>query len=139
MFLDASALVAILAKEPGYMEIVSRIGDAQSPLYTSPLARFEAATGFARQRSGKNKLPTPELVSECAELVDDLLREMGATDIHITSSIGHGALRAAAAYGKAVGHPADLNCGDCFAYACAKAYRVKLIYKGDDFALTDLG
>jgi ribonuclease VapC len=35
-------------------------------------------------------------------------------------------------------HPADLNFGDCFAYACARAYRAPLLYKGNDFAQTDL-
>ncbi len=35
-------------------------------------------------------------------------------------------------------HPAALNMGDCFAYACAKALAVPLLYKGDDFAQTDL-
>jgi ribonuclease VapC len=138
MFLDASAIVAILAKEPGYEDLVRRIGDVQGQLYTSPLARFEAAVSFARLRSGKEKRPGPELVDTCGQLVDALLSEIGAKDIHITSSIGDMALRAAATYGKAVGHPADLNFGDCFAYACAKAYRVKLIYKGEDFAKTDL-
>ena len=56
----------------------------------------------------------------------------------LTRSIGDAAFRAAMKYGKSVGHPADLNFGDCFAYACAKAYRLGLIYKGDDFAKTDL-
>lgn len=42
-------------------------------------------------------------------------------------------------YGKVVGHPAKLNLGDCFAYACAKAIEVPLLYKGDDFVRTDLG
>ena len=40
-------------------------------------------------------------------------------------------------YGKG-NHRAQLNMGDCFAYACAKANDAKLLYKGDDFALTDL-
>lgn len=40
--------------------------------------------------------------------------------------------------GKAVGHPADLNFGDCFAYACAKVAGVGLIHKGNDFARADL-
>ena len=40
--------------------------------------------------------------------------------------------------GKAVGHQADLNLGDCFAYACAKKLDVPLLYKGNDFLLTDL-
>ena len=35
-------------------------------------------------------------------------------------------------------HPAALNMGDCFAYACAKAAGARLLYKGGDFALTDL-
>jgi len=44
----------------------------------------------------------------------------------------------AAAYGKAVGHQVDLNFGDCFSYACAKAHGVSLLYVGGDFAKTDL-
>ena len=36
------------------------------------------------------------------------------------------------------GHGAKLNLGDVFSYACAKAYRVPLLYKGNDFAKTDL-
>jgi len=47
------------------------------------------------------------------------------------------ALDAYARYGKGR-HRAALNMGDCFAYACAKANRAKLLYKGDDFVHTDL-
>ena len=35
-------------------------------------------------------------------------------------------------------HRAGLNLGDCFAYALAKALDAPLLYKGDDFALTDV-
>jgi ribonuclease VapC len=35
-------------------------------------------------------------------------------------------------------HPADLNMGDCFAYACAKTKGVPLLFKGDDFTQTDV-
>lgn len=41
-------------------------------------------------------------------------------------------------YGKGRGHPAQLNFGDCMAYAVAKAHGVPLLYKGDDFAQTDI-
>ena len=41
-------------------------------------------------------------------------------------------------YGKGRGHPAQLNFGDCMAYAVAKARDVPLLYKGDDFAQTDV-
>ncbi|MGH6944064.1 MAG: type II toxin-antitoxin system VapC family toxin, partial [Geminicoccaceae bacterium] len=35
-------------------------------------------------------------------------------------------------------HPAGLNLGDCFAYALAKATGEPLLFKGDDFARTDV-
>jgi len=41
-------------------------------------------------------------------------------------------------YGKSQGHPAQLNMGDCFAYAVAISHRTTLLYKGDDFSKTDL-
>lgn len=45
------------------------------------------------------------------------------------------AMQAYAEFGKGR-HPAALNMGDCFAYACAKANRAKLLFKGDDFTKT---
>lgn len=138
MFIDASAIVGILRKEPGYEDLVRRIEDVEGQLYTSPLARYEASVSFARSRSGTHATPTPERLAECADIVSGFLNELGVRDIHITSSIGDAAIRAAGDYGRATGHPAQLNFGDCFAYACAKAYRLRLIYKGDDFAQTDL-
>jgi ribonuclease VapC len=35
-------------------------------------------------------------------------------------------------------HPAGLNFGDCFVYALAKAMKEPLLYKGSDFAQTDV-
>jgi ribonuclease VapC len=35
-------------------------------------------------------------------------------------------------------HPAALNMGDCFAYACAKANDAALMFKGEDFSKTDI-
>ena len=138
MFIDASAIFAVLNREAGYEDLARRIGDVADQLYTSPLSRFEASVSLARQRPGKDRQPSPDLVQECAALVSAFVKEVDAKDIHITSSIGDGAIRAAAEYGKTVGHAADLNVGDCFTYACAKAYRLKLIYKGNDFSETDL-
>ena len=41
-------------------------------------------------------------------------------------------------FGKGQGHPAQLNLGDCISYALAKAENAPLLYKGGDFALTDI-
>ena len=138
MFIDASAIVGILRKEPGYQDLVRRIEDVPGQLYTSPLARYEASVSFARSRSGRHATPSPEALAECADIVSGFLKELSVQDIHITSGIGDAAIRTAGEYGRATGHPANLNFGDCFAYACAKAHRLGLIYKGDGFAKTDM-
>jgi ribonuclease VapC len=41
-------------------------------------------------------------------------------------------------FGKGMGHPAQLNFGDCMAYAVAKHENVPLLYKGNDFRQTDI-
>jgi ribonuclease VapC len=46
-------------------------------------------------------------------------------------------LRAYARYGKGR-HPAALNMGDCFAYACARQVATPLLCKGNGFPLTDI-
>jgi ribonuclease VapC len=56
----------------------------------------------------------------------------------VSPEVGRFALDASATFGKVVGHVADLNFGDCFAYARAKALKTSLLYKGNDFAHTDL-
>jgi ribonuclease VapC len=141
MFIDASAIVAILAGEADADALIERIDRTGDPLFVSPLARFEAAVALARARTRKRRRvarPDARLVRSARKLVDDFLEEIGASEIAISGEIGDAALDAAARYGKAVGHPADLNFGDCFAYACAKSLRVKLLYTGGDFAKTDL-
>lgn len=138
MFIDASAVIAILNHEPGADELVKRLAaNDRQPLY-SPLARFEAVVGLARSRSGKQRKPDMEQIEAAQAAVDLFFSEARAKSVMISDSLGAGALEAARTYGKAVGHEADLNFGDCFAYACAKGYRAALLYKGDDFAKTDL-
>ncbi|WP_157016241.1 type II toxin-antitoxin system VapC family toxin [Mesorhizobium xinjiangense] len=141
MFVDASALVAVINQEPGWEEIAKRLSDVQNTCLVSPLVRFEATLAVARAAAtagGRISRPAPELIAAARELVDELVMEIGAEAIGISDTVGDLALDAAMTYGKVVGHPADLNFGDCFAYACAKSRGVGLIYKGNDFARTDL-
>lgn len=138
MFIDASAIVAILNKEPGFEDLVRRIEDASVPRFVSPLVRFEATTAVARSRSGRDRTPDAAQVDLAEQAVSRFCEILGVRDITITPAIGAKALNAARRYGRAVGHPAGLNFGDCFAYACAEAYSTRLIYTGKDFAQTDL-
>ena len=41
-------------------------------------------------------------------------------------------------FGRGSGHPAGLNFGDVFSYALAKVRGLPLLYKGADFAQTDI-
>ena len=138
MFLDASAVFAILNMEPGFETLLNQLKASPTPLRYSPLSRFEVIVSLARYRAGPHRSATSGEIDTVARAVDLFLNECGAECLAITDSIGTGALTAAQTYGRAVGHPADLNLGDCFAYACAKDQRAPLLYKGDDFARTDL-
>ena len=141
MFVDASVIVAILNKEPGWEELEKQLSAAAKPVYVSPLVRFEAVRGLARaaaENIRKNTKATPEMLAHARGLVEDFATEVAAKDVMISVDIGNRAIEASMTYGRAVGHKADLNFGDCFAYACAKAHRLSLLYKGNDFSLTDL-
>jgi ribonuclease VapC len=141
MFVDASAIVAILGREPGYREIEKRLGAIEGRLFVSPLVEFEASVALARQKAtakGTNVKASPQLPRRAQRAVDAFVEDLDAEEVAITPEVGRRALDAGATDGKAVGHPADLNFGDCFAYARARQLGVPLIYKGDGFAHTDL-
>ncbi len=57
--------------------------------------------------------------------------------VPITAEIGRMAVEAFARFGRG-NHPARLNLGDCFAYACARNLGVPLLFKGTDFSQTDI-
>jgi ribonuclease VapC len=48
------------------------------------------------------------------------------------------ALDAFSRYGKGRRHRAQLNLGDCFAYAMARNHRKELLFTGNDFNKTDI-
>jgi ribonuclease VapC len=129
MMIDASAFVAILTDEPEGPVLSERLSMARTPL-TTPIALFESALGIARKRS---IAPTDARV-----VLDELVELVGITEVPITPEIGERAIAAFAAYGKGTGHPAQLNLGDCFAYAAARVHCVPLLFKGEDFARTDI-
>lgn len=129
MFVDASAIVAILTREPEADELADLLDAAPAPI-TSPIAFFEAALGICRKRQAS--------VEEAEEDVRDFLEVAGIELVPITAKEAETALSAFSRYGKGRGHPAQLNLGDCFAYAVAKNHRRTLLFKGDDFNQTDI-
>ena len=102
------------------------------------LTIFEAATGLAREKLRVNRPPTPEEIVAAHAVVMAFLAANNVKEMLVGADVGWRALDAAARFGRVVGHPATLNFGDCFVYACAKAYRVPLLFKGEDFSRTDI-
>jgi ribonuclease VapC len=139
MFLDASAIVAILNEESDAQALIDCIESAPAPLIVSPLVRFEAIMSLARARAaGRAGAPRADAIAQATISVDLFLTEVEAEEMPINGKIGRAAVAAGARYGKAVGHSAGLNFGDCFAYACATERSVALLFKGDDFSQTDV-
>jgi len=129
MFVDASAIVAILTREPEADEFLNLVETAPAP-FTSPIAMFETAAGICRKRQ-----------SIVEEAYDDVQQFLAAANIRIAPISGAEAAEAITAfarYGKGRGHAAQLNLGDCFAYAAAKLNGASILFKGNDFTETDI-
>ena len=129
MFVDASALLAVLFKEADGQRF-SRAMESADRLFTSPVAVFEIVSAIMRERVCSRR--------EAQRAVEGALRIANIEVVPITREIGDLALEAFEKYGKGRGHRAQLNMGDCFAYACAKTLGAALLYKGNDFAATDM-
>ncbi len=126
MILDASALIAILRGEPDAPRMAHAIEAA-------PQRRLSAAT-FVEVGAVIDGSRDPVASSR----YNDLLREARITIEPVTEQQARLARQAYRDYGKGSGHPAQLNFGDCFAYALAKDTGEPLLYKGDDFGHTDI-
>jgi ribonuclease VapC len=128
MFLDASAIIAILARESDASALAARL-DRADRVCTSPIAVYEAVLGLARTG---NIAP-----ADARAIVDRFLEELGAEIVTIDAVVGRAAIDAFDRFGKGR-HPAALNLGDCFAYACADQRQMPILCKGDDFPRTDI-
>jgi len=127
MFLDASVIIGIIAREPDAASLAARLGRATNA-YTSSIALYEAVLGLARI----GNMPP----AQALPIVEQFLGEVNATIIAIDAALGREAIAASGRFGRGR-HPAGLNMGDCFAYACARQLDVSLLCKGDDFPQTD--
>lgn len=69
---------------------------------------------------------------------DELIKQANISVESVTREQAHIARDAYRDFGRGSGHAAKLNFGDCFAYALAKTVSEPLLFKGNDFALTDV-
>ena len=125
MIVDTSAILAVLFDEPDAERFTRAI--AEAPHCRMPTANFLEAALVVEGRAG---------LAGGHEL--DLFIERAAIEL-VPISIEHAqaARQAWRRFGKG-NHSAGLNFGDCFAYALAEVTGEPLLYKGEDFALTDV-
>ena len=123
---DTSALVAIVFGEPERDVFVRAIEQTDSALI-STVSVVEARMVVHGRRGQRGVV-----------LLDDLLRLPVFELAPPTGAEADAAYAAFVAFGRGSGHPAGLNFGDVFSYALAKVRGLPLLYKGDDFAQTDL-
>ncbi|OGO58477.1 MAG: ribonuclease [Chloroflexi bacterium RBG_16_69_14] len=126
MIVDTSVLVALIREEP----------DA---------AAFGRAMGAAtiRRLSAANYVELAVVVDGshdpvASSALEDLLAVWRIQVEPLTAVQARLARAAYQRFGKGSGHPARLNLGDCFAYALARDLGEPLLFKGDDFKLTDI-
>lgn len=128
IFIDASAMVAMLALEDDFEELGDRL-DAADRRLTSAIAIWETTIALSLGRG--------IMMDIARQDVANFIAARGVAIVPIGEKEADAALDAHRRYGKGR-HPARLNMGDCFAYACASTNDARLLYKGNDFSRTDL-
>ena len=125
MIVDSSAIVAIVLREPGWEELVDRLGGDPAPGVGAPTL---VETGLVLTvKLGRN--PAPVLLR--------FAQEFRLSIVPFTEEHWRTAIDAYAKFGKGR-HAASLNFGDCLTYAVARLAQQPLLYSGADFSKTDL-
>jgi ribonuclease VapC len=126
MIIDTSALIAILRDEPDARDCALAIENSRN-----------------RRLSAANFVETALVIDGSRDPIasrrfDDLVKEAQIVIEPVTEAQARIAREAYRDFGKGSGHSANLNFGDCFAYALAKVTGEPLLFKGDDFIHTDI-
>ncbi len=127
MVVDASALVSIMLGEPDADDLLQRLSRYRAPVMI-PIGIYETALAVMRVKRCD--------AGVAHALVSDTLDALGIEVMSIGPAHAQAAVAAFGRFEKGR-HAAELNMGDCFAYACALVSGGPLLCKGDDFSRTD--
>jgi ribonuclease VapC len=122
---DSSALLAILLHEADARSYADAIVDSEACSISS-FTLFETQVVIHRRA-----------LEEGTAQLSRLITQSRATTVAFDESQSVLAFEAYRRFGKG-NHPAGLNLGDCAAYALAKSLDAPLLFKGNDFARTDV-
>lgn len=125
MILDTSALIAVLFEEPEAEDFARLILEAEV-CRLSAVSRLELSIVLERQARPEAARQAEAFVRAASIVVEPVTLQQGELARQAYYDFGSGR------------HRARLNLGDCFPYALAKAMDEPLLFKGDDFARTDV-
>lgn len=125
VIVDTSALLAVLLAEPDGPRFLDAIVAAEHPRMSA--ASWLEAALVVEEKGGRL----------AALRFDEFMRTAGITLCPVTVEQAQAARQAWRYFGRNR-HSGKLDLGDCFAYALAKTSGEKLLFKGEDFARTDI-
>jgi len=125
MIIDASAILAIAFREPGFEKILDRITDTEVVAAGTPTLAEAGIVLHAR------------IGAESRGMLERLLDELGIVEIPFGELHWREAVDAFRRFGKGR-HRASLSFGDCLTYAVTKLAAEPLLHRGEDFGKTDL-
>jgi ribonuclease VapC len=125
VIVDSSALVAITFREPGHLELITKLTSASSAGISTPTLAETGLVLAARLRRDPR------------DLIVRLLDEFSVEEVPFGDGHWKEAVSAYLRYGKGR-HKAQLNFGDCLTYAVARLAGEPLLFTGNDFTETDL-
>jgi ribonuclease VapC len=128
IFVDASAMISMMTGESEANGLADRLG-AERLRLCSAISVWETIAGLCRTHTFS--------VPSARAVVQSFIESNDLRCVGIGEREFELAAQAYAEFGKGR-HRAALNMGDCFAYACARANRARLLFKGDDFSKTDI-
>jgi ribonuclease VapC len=125
MVIDGSALIGLLPGEPETEQFVAAVSEASERLLSA--ASYPETAIVMSGRFGP----------QGPEKLDRLISELSIEIVPFSAEQARLSIARFQQYGRGTGHPAALNCGDCFTYGLAKFTGQSLLFKGSDFSRTD--
>lgn len=123
--LDSSILVGIIRGEPDAGQLLDLLDSEECAIGAPTLVE-------ARLWCSVN------LTTRSSDWLGHFIDKGPGTVVPFTREMADAASHAFDRFGRASGHPARLNFGDCMAYAASAVLRAPLLFKGGDFGLTDV-
>ncbi len=127
MYLDHSAIVAVLQKRAGWEDVARRIEDHQGKLIISHMCVCAAVSAIA------GTSPAPHAIGEAAEIVTEFLKEASVQQITLSTAQTRAALEALQSHlSKTKGDP--LSVDEVLVLGAAQTFRAGVLATGGRFA-----